>query len=213
MKRIVSFVLLVFLMGTVWSQQGRQAPKVLDRTSKRFNTNGGIRVDFTIVATKDQRLVDKSDGRLFLQEECFKLETPELKNWFDGKTQWSYLLVNEEVNVINPTEEELESINPYRLLLSYKKGYTYAIGGITSFQNKSIIEVILKSTQKDSDIDSVVLYIDKVNSLPLYLKIKLHDRTESEIWVKDYLMNQTYSKSFFQFEESKYPSVDIIDLR
>ena len=131
MKRIVSFVLLVFLMGTVWSQQARQARKVLDQTSEVFNTNGGIRVDFTIVATKDQRLVDKSDGRLFLQEECFKLETPELKNWFDGKTQWSYLLVNEEVNVINPTEEELESINPYRLLLSYKKGYTYAIGGIT----------------------------------------------------------------------------------
>ncbi len=214
MKRIVCTVFLVLLGVTLWGQQAKQARKVLDQTAEVIKSAGGMRVDFTMIVTKDQRLVDKSEGVLHLQGECFKLETSDLKNWFDGKTQWSYLLVNEEVNVIDPTEEELESINPYRLLLSYQKGFPdVAIGESTLYKNKPIVEVILKNKKKDKEVESVILYVDKTNNLPLYLKIRLWDRTESEIMVKEYIMHQTYSLDFFRFDESEYPSVDIIDLR
>lgn len=214
MKRIVCTVLLVFLAITLWGQQSKQARKVLDETVKVLKSAGGMRVDFALVVTKDQRLLDQSDGILHLQGECFKLETSDLRNWFDGKTQWSYLLVNEEVNVINPTDEELESINPYRLLLSYQKEYPeVAMGNTTLYQNKPIVEVILKNKKEDKEVESVGLYIDEGSRLPLYLKVRLRDRTESEIMVKEYLMHQTYSLSFFQFDESAYPSVDVIDLR
>ncbi len=213
MKRIVSTVVLFLLVSTLWGQQSKQARKILDQTAEQIHSSGGVQVSFTVVTTKDQRFVDKSNGLLFLQEDCFKLETPDLKSWFDGKTQWSYLLVNEEVNIINPTEEELESINPYRLLLSYKKGFSYAIGNTTNYKSKQVVEVLLRSLKKDRDIESVVLYIDKTSHLPLYLKVRLQDRTETEITVKEYHLNKKYDRSYFQFDESKYPLVDVIDLR
>ena len=213
MKRIVSIVVLFLMVTTLWGQQAKEARKILDQTANQIHSGGGVQVSFTVVTTKDQRYIDKSNGLLFLQDDCFKLEASDLRSWFDGKTQWSYLLVNEEVNIINPTEEELESINPYRLLLSYKKGYSYAIGKTTNYKSKQVVEVLLKSVKKDRDIESVVLYIDKFSHLPLYLKVRLQDRTESEITVKEYHQNQKYDQSFFQFDESKYPSVEIIDLR
>lgn len=214
MKRIICTVFLVLSVATLWGQQAKQARRVLDQTVEVLKSAGGMRIDFTMITTKDQRLVDKSEGILHLQGECFKLETSDFKNWFDGKTQWSYLLVNEEVNIINPTEEELESINPYRLLLSYQKRFPdVAIGNVTLYKNKPVVEVILKNKKKDKEIELVVLYVDKISNLPLYLKVRLRDRTESEIMVKEYIMYQSYSPIFFQFDESEYPSVDVIDLR
>ena len=55
----------------------------------------------------------------------FCLESGGIKTWFDGKTQWSYVEQNEEVNVSSPTPEEIQSVNPYALLTAYKKGFNY----------------------------------------------------------------------------------------
>ena len=53
----------------------------------------------------------------------FLLETEGVTTWFDGRTQWSYLASSDEVNVSEPTLEELQSINPYSWLSLYKQDY------------------------------------------------------------------------------------------
>lgn len=35
---------------------------------------------------------------------------------------------NDEVNVSNPTQEELQQINPYTFLYMYQKGFSYKLG-------------------------------------------------------------------------------------
>ena len=57
----------------------------------------------------------------------FYLNSGGIQSWFDGTTQWSYLESSEEVNVSNPTPEELQTINPYALLSIYKSGYNYKV--------------------------------------------------------------------------------------
>ena len=62
-------------------------------------------------------------GTIQLKGEKFVLKASEVITWFDGKTQWSYVVRNDEVNVSNPTQEELQQINPYTFLYMYQKDF------------------------------------------------------------------------------------------
>ena len=46
-------------------------------------------------------------GSLTMSGRCFKLITDRLSIWYDGKTQWTYVPENEEVNITEPTADEL----------------------------------------------------------------------------------------------------------
>ena len=72
----------------------------------------------------------------------FVLETDEMKTWYNGECQWSLIFDMEEVNLSEPTQEELTEINPYELLNLYKKGYS------SSYLDATDRVVLLKS--KDS---------------------------------------------------------------
>lgn len=41
----------------------------------------------------------------------FKIEIPDAITWFDGTTQWVYIKDTDEVNITNPTGDELQAIS------------------------------------------------------------------------------------------------------
>ena len=72
----------------------------------------------------------------------FYLNSGGIQSWFDGTTQWSYLESSEEVNVSNPTPDELQTINPYALLSIYKSGYNYKYTAVSYTHLHDVIEHI-----------------------------------------------------------------------
>ena len=79
---------------------------ILDKTAAAFRQAQAVSITFG----------GTQEGTLLLKGNKFHLNTGDVETWFDGKTQWSYLRQNEEVNVSTPTPEELQSINPQHLL-------------------------------------------------------------------------------------------------
>lgn len=122
MKRTYLLVLILFLSVSLSAQKDKQAREILDKTANALQQAGGIRATFG----------GTSNGTLLLKGNRFYLNSGGIQSWFDGTTQWSYLESSEEVNVSNPTPEELQTINPYALLSIYKSGYNYKYTGIKS---------------------------------------------------------------------------------
>lgn len=110
MKRTYLLVLILFLSVSLSAQKDKQAREILDKTANALQQAGGIRATFE----------GTGNGTLLLKGNRFYLNSGGIQSWFDGKTQWSYLESSEEVNVSNPTPEELQTINPYALLSIYK---------------------------------------------------------------------------------------------
>lgn len=214
MKKLNLYLLLaLFTTLSAYAQTDKQARDVLDKTSAAFTQAGGIKAVFTIQNTnKNGGNAGNGKGVILLKGERFFLDTEGTLTWFDGKTQWSYLTSSDEVNVSNPTPEELQSINPYALLDMYRKGYGYKYNGIKTKGGKQGYEIVLTPLNKKQDIRSITLFVSK-NYQPLSIVIEQKDKTKSEITVSSYQTNLSFPDSTFCFDPTKYPEAEVIDLR
>ena len=132
-KYIFSVLIALLSLPVIAQQQQSQARVILDKTAEAFRKAGGVKVDFTVKAVTNGLVEGVENGTIQLKGEKFVLKTSDIITWFDGKTQWSYMTKNDEVNVSNPTQEELQQINPYTFLYMYQKGFSYKLGAIDMF--------------------------------------------------------------------------------
>lgn len=213
MKTYIVTILLAFLSFPAIAQQ-QQAKAVLDKTAETFRKAGGVQIMFDVKSYTNGQLEGTSSGEIRLKGEKFVLKTPEAGTWFDGKTQWSYMESSEEVNVTNPTPEELRSINPYTLLYMYQQGFTYQLGTATQYAGKKVKEVILTSTDSRQDLSRIVLKVAQDTYQPVFIQLQQRGtKNYSEIVVTGYRTGQNYTDKEFVFDRSKYPDAEIIDLR
>lgn len=201
MKRICLPIFILFLSVSLYAQKDKQAREILDKTARALQQAGGIRATFE----------GTSEGTLLLKGNRFYLNSGGIQSWFDGKTQWSYLESSEEVNVSNPTPEELQTINPYALLSIYKSGYNYTYAGSKKRNGKQGFEVIL-TPEKKQDITSVTLFVSRTYQ-PLYIKVEQNNQPASEIRVTSYQTNRPLDNAAFRFDKKKFPNAEVIDLR
>ncbi len=215
MLRFKSIIIILFaLLPTMtFAQKDANAKKVLDSTSAIFSSAKGIRASFTIQNYQRNKLIGKSNGTILLKGNKFQVNTPEMICWFNGKTQWTYVVRNEEVNVANPTSEELQNINPYVFLNLYKQGFNYRMGKNASKNGKSVYEIILSAENTKQNLSNVTIYIAKGDYKPLEMILTTHNNTSSRISISSFNKNVTLPENTFVFNKNKYPKAEIIDLR
>ena len=202
MKKIITlFFLMICCASFIYAQQNAKAKEIMDKTAATVKQAGGINAVFS----------GTQDGTIQLKGEKFHLTSGGIESWFDGKTQWSYVEENEEVNISNPDPEDLQNINPYALLSFYEKGYNYRYGGSKSRNGVSGHEIIL-TPQIPGNIKVLTLFISNAY-LPLYLKIESKNQDVQEISIGSYQLHQSFTDDQFIFDAKKYPHAEIIDLR
>lgn len=215
MKKYIFGVLIALLsLPVIAQQQQSQAKAVLDKTAEAFRKAGGVKADFIVKAVTNGLAEGGESGTIQLKGEKFVLKTSDMVTWFDGKTQWSYVAKNDEVNVSNPTQEELQQINPYTFLYIYQKGFSYKLGTAKVFRGKAVWKVILTAKDRKPELERITLYVTKDTYEPLYILLQQRgQQTRSEITVTNYLTRQHYADNVFVFNRKQYPSAEIIDLR
>ena len=196
-RRIVA-LLLVLLPLTAFTQTARQ---VLDKTAAVVSSKSGAKASFNI---KNDNL--NTSGTIAIKGRMFHATTPQAIVWYDGKTQWTYMKKNEEVNIANPSEAEQASINPYTFIYMYKQGYSYTL------QKKgSSYEVHLKATDKRRKIQEMYTTVDAKTSVPSQIRIR-----QQKSWTTIIISNFKTAKlpdGIFRFNAKEFPNAEVIDLR
>ncbi|WP_455614660.1 LolA-like putative outer membrane lipoprotein chaperone [Bacteroides congonensis] len=213
-KYIFSVLIALLSLPVIAQQQQSQAKAVLDRTADAFRKAGGVKADFVVKAVTNGLAEGAENGTIQLKGGKFVLKTSDVVTWFDGKTQWSYVAKNDEVNVSSPTQEELQQINPYTFLYMYQKGFSYKLGTTKTFRGKAVWEVILTAKDKKQELERITLFVTKDTYEPLYILLQQRgQQTRNEITVTSYQARQNYADSVFAFDRKQYPGAEIIDLR
>ncbi|MFV0330901.1 MAG: LolA family protein [Dysgonomonas sp.] len=205
---------LITLFTFILSASAQDARSILDKASEAYSKAGAVTVTFTLDSKDTKAKTTYSyDGKAFMKGDKFKLEIPDAVTWFDGTTQWVYVKDTEEVNISNPTGEELQGISPSVLFSIYKKGYNLTYKGEKKSGGKTVQEVELAPQKKNADIAKIVVQIDKASNT--FHKISLTDKVGmlNSLTINSYQTGGNIPDSTFSFNKKEYPRAEIVDLR
>ena len=198
MKKIC-ILILTALISTVATAQ--TAKSVLDKAAAHITVKDGVKANF-----KMRGGIGNTSGTILIKGKKFQATTPQAIVWFDGKTMWTYMKKNEEVNVSNPTEAQLQAINPYNFINLYKNGYNSTLNNTG---NSFVVH--LTTTSKDRKIKELFVTIDKQSYRPTQVKL-LQGKSWTIFDITD-LSKSKVADSQFRFNAKDFPKAEVIDLR
>ena len=213
MKQAIYLMLLLvgWLPTTALAQN---ADEILKQAAEMYAQSNGIQAHFSLHTTIPQQGVSESfEGIIYMHDDQFKLETPDMTTWYDGTTQWTYLPRTEEVNITTPSGNELQTTNPAVLLHTYQNGFKAKyIGTSTTRQAKTAYDIELTPKRK-SDIQSVALQVEKLTHVPVSFTITDKNGATYAIVISEWKTQLNQPDRFFTFPEADYPDAEIVDLR
>lgn len=192
----------LFLLTFCVETQAQTAKQVLDKTAAALTSKGGASASFAIKGTDG----DATTGTIWLKGNKVKVSSSQLKIWFDGTTQWSYLAATDEVNITEPTAAQQQLLNPYKLITSYKEGYDLSMA-----TKGSSYVVTLKARGAKKAVEEARITVDKAKYLPSELRVK-QNGTWTVISVSN-VRAASVADNTFVFDPKECPGAEIIDLR
>lgn len=178
------------------------AEQILTRCAGKFMSAPSLTLDFTLSVG-----VNRSNCRLTVSRDKYRLSSPDLEVWYDGATQWAYSTSDKEVSITDPTEEELMESNPFAIVTNYKKSYTCRrLSG-----DKNEIELVAKS--KMATVRKAVVTIDGRTWLPTKLIVTMANGRTFAATVTSAAEGKALPSTTFIYNKEKYPAKTIIDLR
>lgn len=214
LRSYFTWICCLILIGFTGKAQAQDAQAILDKAAQKYEQSNGIKANFAIHSVVPQQNISESfEGVINMKGDKFKLETPDMITWYDGQTQWVYVMRNDEVNVSTPSGDELQLTNPAVLLRQYKKGFSVQYKGTsTTRQAKSAYDITL-IPKKKSDIQQIDLQIEKMSNIPAAITITDKNKATVSIYISKWEIGKNQADSFFSFNESDYPDAEVIDLR
>lgn len=211
MKQIAALLLTLFaLIQDGQADNATRAAEMLDQISRNQTQSTGTEVSYRLtVQPSNDEPAQQFNGQLKMKGEKFTLTSPEISVWFNGKEQWSLSESSDEVNLTEPTEEELQSVNPYFLLKNYKKEYTCQL----KKEGKTDATIELTPKNSGGDIVSVTLLIDTKKGFPIAITVKNKDKSSQHVSITKYTDGLNFDDSLFVFEPKQHPGKEINDLR
>ncbi len=205
---------LVFIATMLQAQQDEKARDIIDKFSE-FTTSGtAVSVDFTITMTslKDD-ISEKYDGNIILKGNNYKLNIMETETWFDGNSMYTYMPDIQEVMISDPVEDGSFMSDPSQLFNIYHEEFNYRLLGEIIRNDRRLYEIDLNPVDRDHNFHTVKLFINKDDYFMNSAVIAGKDGNRYTINVTDYDDSIEVSDSYFTFNESDYPGVEVIDMR
>lgn len=216
MKIIITlFSIGIFLLTQTNSfSQENKAKEILDKVSVKTKSFSCIQVDFKFtMENQKENISEKQNGELWIKGEKYKLDLMGTETYYDGTTVWTYLKDANEVNISEPDENSDEMLNPAKILNMYETGFKYYFKQEIFDANRPLYIIDLIPIDLTKDFSRIRLTIDKSKDLIYEIKRFGKDGNIYTITIGQYTTTKIFTDSMFKFDATKFPGVEVIDMR
>ncbi len=213
MRKIYSFVAAFFIAFTAIAQSNADAVKLLKSVTSKYNGYKTMSMDLSLtIENLESNTKDQRKGKAMVKGEKFNLNLENQQIICDGKTIWVYVKEFNEVQVNNFNPKE-EMITPERIFKIAEKDYLVTMGEKVNENGKSLQVIELTPNDKSQNFSKIKVFIDpsdnSIKKGTVFNKNAIH----LTYAISNFKANGDVSDSNFTFDKSKYPGVEVIDLR
>ena len=195
------------------AQQDPKAGKILDAVSAKYTALKSFQAGFTqTLENPAAKLKQNLSGEATVSGQKYHLKANGQEVINDGKTTWTYLKNENEVNVsdADPTNQDM---SPAQMYTMYKKGYKYTYvkslkdGGVTS----DLIE--LSPEDRKNDVFKVQIIVGTADKAIHSVKTFKKNGTRTTFTLKNFKPNVPVTATTFAFDKNAHKGVKVVDLR
>lgn len=221
MKKIFTFLLATAAVISAQAQTGKnltqndpEAKKILDAVSAKFRTYKTPQASFTYTVENAQgKALSTKTGTVTMKGDKYKVNMSGMEIYSDGRTSWNYDKSANEVTV-SGVESGSSAMTPQKLFTNfYDRDFYYKLNGEKTVGGKTVQEIEMTPTDKTRPFHKVYVLVDKA-SKNLY-SARFLEKSGNRYSYTITKLNPAASASDadFMFNKSKYPGVEVVDLR
>lgn len=214
MKRTISFYLLClggFILSPLSAGNDQQARQIVADFIQSLEQQA-IKTDFNLTIDSHEGMPPQTQsGTFFMKGNKFALDMEGISIFFDGKTQWTYSPVNNEVSISEPDASEVHEINPILILREYQNK-----SGITFTQEERVEEgrtIELTPTVAGSGFNRIIVQLNRKADKPAFIKVESDDGMSIQVSFSNFEKGVNISDDRFVFDKNNYEDVFENDLR
>lgn len=228
MKNLLSILFLLAFTGIVAAQDvpkqllhtdksDPEAKAILDKTKKLYESYKSMEADFTLTIEIPEEDPEVQKGKIIQSDEKYHLTLPGFKVASDGKTVWTYMEQNKQVQIsdFEDMEESEEFLSPKDFLKMYERGDFYYVLMNEAYEGKTAIQQIeFKPKDRDSEYSKMRVTINKKNSQMMRIKVFSKDSSRFTLAIDNLKPNKTYAAATFKMDTKALPAgTEVEDLR
>jgi len=216
MKKLGLIIIGFCIASFATAQVDEKAKGILDKMSDKYQNIPVYKTNFVYRLTnKVEEINEEFSGEIMVKGEKYVLMMSDQEIYNDSETIWTFLKDANEVNIdyYMPDEGDLSPKNIYS---AYKKGYRYKWNESKKVGSRTL-EVVEMQPENPKDPDKIfyriILNIDHDDST--IHSWEMYDRAGNvfSYTISGFNPNFQANDDFFEFQASKYPDVEVVDLR
>lgn len=214
MKTILTASLLL-AAATLGAQDDPKSRAIIDRMIAKNKTYTSFEAEFSSrMQDKAAKLDVTQAGTVKVKGKKFRMLLDDHTVISDGTTMWTYSKESNEVT-ISSAADAASDLDPSNLLTAYEKGYKSQFVEEKTDASGAVLQVIklfpLDPAKKP--FHTVVITIDKAKLEARSIQILYKDGNTVTYTLKRFTPNVELADALFAFDKTKYPGVEVNDMR
>lgn len=207
-------VLFTCMQIVSFAQYDAKAGEILDAMSAKYKKIPSYRANFSTSLVNESEGVNETfSGEITVKGNKYILDTDDQLVINNGSTVWTYLPDVNEVNIdiYDPSDDE---ITPSSIFDEYKKDYKYIwMESVTDTGVAcDVVDLIPNDVSKNQFFKIKMVITSKDKTLKKWTMFEKSGNKHIYI-ISQFKDKITVTDAYFNFDASKYPDVEIVDLR
>lgn len=190
------------------------AKKILDGVTAKFKTYNTVKADFMLqIENAAGKIQGTKKGTAWMKGNQYKVALTDQEIFCNAQKIWTYDKNANEVQV-SKFDPDGSSFTPQKIFTNfYEKDFLYKLNGEKKEGKQTLQEIELTPTDKNKAFFKILVFVDKATKNIVSTRLFEKNGNRYVYKVSSFVPNAKIDNSFFVFNGTQHPGVEVIDLQ